>query len=336
MPDALSKTAPIWCVVLNRLLFPERYGMHELYTPKTSVGQSEHAQMVARIDAFVQDAKLLQMDIPLLRARVKRPLVPCWVTPQFEQLSTDHELQDYNRIVCCTASRRVNGTEASENGYIQGAADDHEGWSNGLTPALFWQHEAELLSLSDEAIPDFIREWAQAETTITMNEDHAIELATTRISLGKLSAVEQFSGYDVVVSIGGECTDSPAANEPESLESKTVLRVPCKPGKLGSRALRYQLHSIFSFITPHYSADKAPSILIACPDTEDFSIGVALAILCTFYDDQNNVRSIASSTNVMDKDLIRRRLAQITMAKPEASLSRATLQSVNAFLMPQG
>lgn len=335
MPDALSKTVPIWCVVLNRLLFPERYDMHELHTPRTSVGQSEHAQMVARIDAFVQDAKLLQMDIPLLQARVKRPLVPCWITPHSEDLSTGHELQDYNRVVCCTASRRVNGTEASENGYIQGAADDHEGWSSGLTPALFWQHEVELLSLSDEAIPDFIWEWAQAETTITMNDDHAIELADTRISLGNLSAVEQSSLYDAVVSISGESPDSIAANEPESLESKTVLRIPCKPGKLGSRSLRYQLHPIFSFLSPYYSADKAPRILIACPDTEDFSIGVALAILCKFYDDQNKVRSIPSSTNIIDKDLIRRRLAQITMAKPDASLSRATLQSVNAVLMPQ-
>lgn len=37
----------------------------------------------------------------------------------------------------------------------------------------------------------------------------------------------------------------------------------------------------------------------------------------------------------MDKSLIRRRLARITTAKPDANPSRSTLQSVHAFLMPR-
>ena len=36
-----------------------------------------------------------------------------------------------------------------------------------------------------------------------------------------------------------------------------------------------------------------------------------------------------------DKQTIRRRLAEITTSVPDANPSRATLQSVHAFLMPQ-
>ncbi len=58
MPDALSKTIPIWCAVLNRLLFEDDWDMQNLQTPEWAIGASEHAQIEARLDDFVQDAKV--------------------------------------------------------------------------------------------------------------------------------------------------------------------------------------------------------------------------------------------------------------------------------------
>lgn len=58
MPDALSKTIPIWCAVLNRLLFEGDWEMQKLQTPEFAVGASEHAQIEARLDEFVQGAKV--------------------------------------------------------------------------------------------------------------------------------------------------------------------------------------------------------------------------------------------------------------------------------------
>ena len=57
MPDALSKTVPIWCAVLNRLLFENISERHALNTPPQVVGKSEHAQIEARLDVFLEDAK---------------------------------------------------------------------------------------------------------------------------------------------------------------------------------------------------------------------------------------------------------------------------------------
>ena len=62
MPDALSKTIPIWCAVLNRLLFPERLDSHRLHTPAQIVGRSEHAQIEAKLDGFLQDLEVCLME----------------------------------------------------------------------------------------------------------------------------------------------------------------------------------------------------------------------------------------------------------------------------------
>jgi len=55
MPDALSKTIPIWCCVMNRAIFGDEK-KHEmgLFTPPQAVSESEHAQMEKRIDGFVR------------------------------------------------------------------------------------------------------------------------------------------------------------------------------------------------------------------------------------------------------------------------------------------
>ncbi|KAH8743121.1 tRNA A64-2'-O-ribosylphosphate transferase [Hyaloscypha finlandica] len=44
IPDALSKTIPIWCAVVNHLLFPDI--IHELHTPPQAVTRSEHPKLL--------------------------------------------------------------------------------------------------------------------------------------------------------------------------------------------------------------------------------------------------------------------------------------------------
>ena len=58
MPDALAKTIPIWCAVINRLLFADIPTVCELFTPKNVVGASEHSQIEARLELFIDEAKV--------------------------------------------------------------------------------------------------------------------------------------------------------------------------------------------------------------------------------------------------------------------------------------
>lgn len=58
MPDALSKTVPIWCAVMNRLLFHEMPASHVLHTPSDVVGQSQHTQIEDRLASFVENVNV--------------------------------------------------------------------------------------------------------------------------------------------------------------------------------------------------------------------------------------------------------------------------------------
>src|SRR5450432_2739693 len=124
MPDALSKTVPIWCCILNHALFPDRLECHELYTPVQVVSPSEHAQIATRLGGFIQDFLGLGIDLNELRARISKPLRSIWITPESSISNTVQIFEDHHPIICCTASRRVIGGEISEGGYIQGSGDD--------------------------------------------------------------------------------------------------------------------------------------------------------------------------------------------------------------------
>jgi tRNA A64-2'-O-ribosylphosphate transferase len=135
MPDALSKTVPIWCAVINKLLFEKIGGNYSFHTPTQSVSESEHSQIEQRLDEFVRQAKVkiarllkiwlltrpkaLQLDMTSFWARLKKPLRPFWVTRDSSTLANQYEFHDCHPVVLCTASRRVRGAELSEGGYIQ-------------------------------------------------------------------------------------------------------------------------------------------------------------------------------------------------------------------------
>jgi tRNA A64-2'-O-ribosylphosphate transferase len=58
MPDALSKTIPIWSAVLNRALFPSETAYHPVSLPPNYLGESEEAQIESRIEGFVHSLKV--------------------------------------------------------------------------------------------------------------------------------------------------------------------------------------------------------------------------------------------------------------------------------------
>lgn len=336
MPDALSKTIPIWCVVINRLLFGEILESHKLHTPEEIVGTSEHAQIEALLYSFVNNVNDLGLDVCSLRSVLKKPLRPSWL--MHRPTSTSESIDsissaNYNTIICCTASRRVFGAEITEDGYIQGAGDDSESWSNGLTPTLFWRHSNQLLSAVEEDITDLIQD------LITTDHDHdaassdAVRIGPTRLYIGTLSSATQSDQYDGIVICGG-AGPFKANRETDDNEGKRTLYLLCGGGKLGSRALRSHLPRVPPFIASLPDYGSPPKILFACPTGKDLSAGVMLAVLCLFFDD-NYRFSRPPISSPIGKTLVRRRLATITTAKPSANPSRSTLQSVHSFLIPR-
>ncbi|KAG7661251.1 RIT1 [[Candida] subhashii] len=165
MPDALSKTIPIWCAVINSILYDgmdqisikeelENDGADEdeieflldlmkdnwLRTPKSMVSENEHNSIVKLISSFrdsVYSAGLFDRETLLEMLGGKRkPLVPSWFYPgKGTPLATDSMYQ----VCCISASKKVESSYEMFSirtmddtflnwNYIQGSGDDHELW----------------------------------------------------------------------------------------------------------------------------------------------------------------------------------------------------------------
>lgn len=172
----------------------------------------------------------------------------------------------------------------SENGYIQGAGDDCEGWSRGLSPALFWANKEQLLGATEEIIADIILRVNHMKPESSAEDHDAVKIGSTSLYVGSLPDSIQLYRYDGVV-ICSNLPQEPPSSKFEETKSKKLLHLHCSGGKLGSRALRSHLSRIPTFITSLRNDGKPPNILLACSTGDDLSVGVALAVLCLFFDD---------------------------------------------------
>lgn len=280
MPDALSKTVPIWCAVWNRVLFPEVLEAHTLHTPPHCVSPSEHAQIEQRLDGFVCKIKELELNLTELRKKITKPMRPMWTTRDSSFLEERPNYEGFHPVILCTASRRVHGTEVSEGGYIQGAGDDSEGWSHGLTANIFWKHKNMLMSTNEQDLPDIIAALIDAEkTTVSVSELIMIK-PTNWLFAGQIQALND----SALENVDGLITCAQKSQiTPLPVVVGNHLHLECRERKLGSRDLRKELSKLVTFMGRLKSPER---LLVCCPTGKDLSIGIILAILCLYTDEQ--------------------------------------------------
>ena len=207
MPDAFSRTIPIWASVLNRVINKLREQKElriktnnndsnsintssyiekkesepmnwdtNLYTPLTCVTIEEHNEIESILDKHVDSvlSSGVILDPDWLIKNVTKPLKPYWITNNGSIPSIcPRYSKDYISIVCVSCSNMNNkltkmtspilhqfSTHAIPKVnerhqikqyswyYTPGAGDDHESWSHGLTPSLFWSHRSSILQLA--------------------------------------------------------------------------------------------------------------------------------------------------------------------------------------------
>ncbi|KAJ5759892.1 hypothetical protein N7520_007048 [Penicillium odoratum] len=324
MPDALSKTIPIWSAVLNRALFPTETAYHGVQLPPNYLGKSEESQIENRIDGFVHSLKSLKLDLDQLRQKLGKPIRVAWANPEYFYPTDLQKDDDSCLFVLCSASKRVHGAEMSEGGYIQGAGDDSEGWAHGLTPPVFWANQAALKRTSEEDLPDLIAKLI-AEYQQQRGEEEATLISPTRnLYLNPKVPSVNDSKYDLVI----DCNGDPAAVQ----DNPKRLNLGCASAKLGSRDLRKSLDKVRDFVNSQLGSDPSQSLLVTCDTGKDLSAGTLLAIVCQFYNDNGEFDASLSKRSI-SKTFIRQRLAWIVSSKHDVNPSRSTLQSVNAFLM---
>lgn len=215
-----------------------------------------------------------------LKERLGKPIRLVWATRDFFSDSDEHD--DSHLLVLCSASRCVRGAEMSEGGYIQGAGDDSEGWSHGLTPPVFWKYKDQLMAAGESELPGLIQELIEKECKLPSTNGRFLISPTRNIYIGKRSGVgDDASSFDLVIDCAGSVDSSQSGSQ-----STKWLNLGCPAGKLGSRQLRKVLASAESFVSRHLTDDPSLSLLIMCSDGKDISVGTALMVLCSLFDDQ--------------------------------------------------
>jgi tRNA A64-2'-O-ribosylphosphate transferase len=221
----------------------------------------------------------------------------------------------------------VRGAEISEAGYIQGAGDDNEGWSQGLDPPIFWNNKEQLLSAAEQDLPDMIgqllRRYQHADKFLLPT----VIAPTDWLFIASSSALNENSMDHFTHIILCEKALDRVIN-PE--RAANCLHLHCREGKLGSRDLRKELMKVTEFLASMVPSER---VLVSCHDGKDISVGVALAVLCQFADDNGKLLESIHQSSWMDKDFIRRRLSWIMTSLPSSKPLRTTLQSVNDFLL---
>ncbi|KAK4162759.1 putative tRNA A64-2'-O-ribosylphosphate transferase [Cladorrhinum sp. PSN259] len=335
-PDALSKTIPTWCAVLNRVLFPDIPSCHELFVPPNTVSDSEASQISARIPEFVSSFLALAIDLRPLRAHLTKPLRPLWVTHDddlsdlAEGLAGEEMTNNFHPVVCCTSSRRVVGTELGEGGYIQGAGDDTENWALGLTAPIWWKYQDELLSTPEGDLPELIKELVQREGPAG-DAGNEVRKVAPGIFVGTLQAAPApIPAGTCLITLLPKPTDKSSW-----VKSSSHIEVGLGKNKIASRILRDALPQICDFVSSFLqksASTEEKRIVVLCETGKDLSVGVALAIYCWCFDASGNVRTEEAKQG-FNKTAIRVKLGHIMTAVPDANPNRATLQSVNSFLM---
>ncbi|GKT49176.1 uncharacterized protein ColSpa_09357 [Colletotrichum spaethianum] len=313
-------------------LFPDRPDADRLFTPPNVVSASEHSQIAALLPSFLAALRALDIDPAPLRARLAKPLRPFWVTQETQLAPVAGAVfDDHHPVVCCTSSRRVAGAEMSEAGYIQGAGDDTENWALGLTADVFWENAAALLSAPDADLPDLV---AGLVADKKQNAPRGVppKQVAPRILVCPLPLDDDDATAGCRVALTQDVTPRESW-----VKSPSRMEVGLGKHKVASRNLRQALPDICAFVSGYFDAHRDAhgpegSVVFACETGKDLSIGAALAVYCWCFDRDGTYR-VADSTTFFNKDMIRVKLGTIMTAFPEANANRATLQSVNSFLM---
>ncbi|EPX71537.1 initiator methionine tRNA 2'-O-ribosyl phosphate transferase [Schizosaccharomyces octosporus yFS286] len=341
MPDALSKTVPIWIATLNKCVF-ERLRPHDLenrqlvffppYLPET-----ERSAMNKKLDGFVDLLMNSGINLDFISSKLQKPIRPLWATPTSTLSSAQFE--DYHTVVLVTASKQVHDGYSREYGflYVQGAADDEEEWASGLSPTVFWNHADNILSFPEEEYDSNIKcllskishdNTSTAATTTT--SDVLTYLVPTNISIGdrsKFSETEN-KGFFFIVNFSSQPLNIPQE-----------LHCPIESGKKGAQSFRKEAPKILSKlngIKPPWDVQDS-LILLDDQGGKEIASCFALLLLSLYYDSDlrklSTPLTLGTSQTHLDKHQIRQRLIKIIEAHPKTNPSRAFLIAVNTLLL---
>ncbi|POW10502.1 hypothetical protein PSHT_08749 [Puccinia striiformis] len=356
-PDALSKTVPSWCAVINAAraklldrhpIAPELRSAWEphscslgLTTPANAVRSSEHDQIQRLVDAWADQLLASSFNIESTLAQLHRPLKPIWVSPAShfgKDPIGDVNGLDFHPVICLSASKYL-GDQASLDrtggfSYIQGAGDDHEGWSRGLTPKLFWENRFQLLSANRSELECLIDQIVSSSLDNTFSNLKLVEIFEVRstklfihLPSDLYKNLPSEDELDVIISGG------------DSVELKCKKHKINKTVAMGHTRNMKDLATTLSSILPectemiqHNRAVRLTAIGPKLDQAKELMVAIALCLLVNVFGDQGLHRD--EPPKKIDKADIRDRLYWIIEAS-EGTINppRSILKKVNSYLI---
>ncbi|PVF93537.1 initiator tRNA phosphoribosyl transferase [Serendipita vermifera] len=291
MPDAFSKTVPLWCAVINACLRyqgsvpSEEWEKNEgLFTPPKTVSESEKDQMNKLIPRLAKALSESSFVLP----SINKPLKPFWITPQSAIPAFDQHIEFFP-VICISASRQVaDGMQRRTNyyTYVQGSGDDHESWSMGLTPSMYWNRQRDILSCNRETLPGLINQivadtQSSNSTDITPKEVDAVG--------GQIAFSTGIPSPEVASQFEGIITVKSTHSKEGVIVTKTSenhLEINLSEGKRDQLQFLHQvLPAVDEFGRRHLDGSGNQILIVDEEANYDASVGILMLILGRYFDD---------------------------------------------------
>ena len=185
-PDSMRATIPIWCAVINCILFGEGKNYDQHFISPNWISITQRNKICDNIQRYINSNKFQPYYYHIyntLYSKFAKPARPFWVTVtpdgtidflddeieavldslQHTNITENTDITNtipcatlpYHPIILFSCSPKVTDTDHIHMRqhqswtYIQGAGDDEENWARGLNPEIFWAYSTELLGILD-------------------------------------------------------------------------------------------------------------------------------------------------------------------------------------------
>ncbi|KAK4698712.1 tRNA A64-2'-O-ribosylphosphate transferase, partial [Phenoliferia sp. Uapishka_3] len=359
-PDALSKTVPIWCAVLNKvrvMLLPPTSNNSDvdsqgwiddgkLWTLPSAIGRSEHSQIDAKVEMFAERLKNSAYDFTSLLA-LRKPLRPIFVSPaSVLAVSLASSYSRFMPIVLASASKLATEQDGLERAggytYVQGSGDDHEAWSKGLTAPLFWENAFQILAASRDDIDSVIFRIvadAPGQSLAALSLTSAKEIRSTSIfsefSTESKPAAQPSTFHLVIIAAPGVLATSPEPLPPAS--QSDIVTIHARTGKSGYRGFFTSIEEPLVRSAEALGRGDYLRISVATSesqsDANDLGVALLLILLVQNFDHNEVAFERDAERPRVTKDTVRTRLQWFLEVYPDINPSRNILNRVNEYLM---
>lgn len=183
--------------------------------------------------------------------------------------------------------------------------------SQGLTPQIFWQHQDQLLSATRGTLPEVVKtlvassphrqheDWLKPPTPISKVGGRLLICAITDVPSGLPPHLPNSDDRIAYVIVTNEPTAFDDAVGKDEFERKDVLVLSMQEGKRGqAQFLQTVLPRAVPFIGTYIMGGT--KVCICCHNGKDASVGVALAVLQMYFDDDGRILAVKQQEDLCE------------------------------------